>query len=244
LWSSCAAKSPSFSSDRSGTQYEEIYAKLAMGTWYARVRSTSGAYSATVPYKLRFRPLSDRLQVLSSTSWITSYGGLTIVGELLNNTGVRYQYPEVYALLLNASGQVVEEDSGSSVLDLPGPRQRSPFEVDVLKVPVGYAKYELVAVGETTTTAAVSGLVLTAGAPYTEYGIRTYPGSVRNSGAAVAQDVSVGCTLYDKLGGVMNVDWAFTSPYTLMAGKTGTFDCSFLDHWIGANRVGYAVEGS
>jgi hypothetical protein len=231
------------SSDRPGVQYEEIYRNLAARTYHVRVFSPSLAFQATVNYALRFRILSNRLQILSSAAWTDSGGYLNIVGELLNNTPLKYKNVNVYATMLGATDQVVASRGVGADLDLVLPRARTAFGIHI-KVPAGYHHYELSFGGETTLDMPIPGLRVHPGAPYTSYGTRYLPGTVSNTGAEVSQFTFISCVLYDARGNVLNGDWTYTTPSTVNPGETKPFKCWFSDHWANANRTVFFVEGS
>ncbi len=129
------------SSNCPGRQFEDVYAYLAAGSYFARVSGVAGA-SSTSTYALRFRTVAWGLPILSSTTWTDSSGYLHIAGEVLNNTAESRRWVQVNASLLNADGATIGSAVGYTDIPTLAPWTRSPFEI-VTRKPSGYARTTL-----------------------------------------------------------------------------------------------------
>ena len=72
-------------SDRPGRQNEEVYRRLAAGTYYVRVDAPDGAVSAN-PYVVRFASLPEGVLLLSRGEAALPDNRRELVFEVLNNT--------------------------------------------------------------------------------------------------------------------------------------------------------------
>jgi hypothetical protein len=241
LYSACGTLLAS--SNRGGKTYEEIGRSLAAQSYFVKVSGISGAFSATA-YRLRFRPLSSGVLVLSSTSW-TDSGYLYIHGEVFNNTSAKRQFVEIDATLYNSSGTVVDTDFTYAWLDIMPIRTRSPFELIVYPVPAGYDHYKLSVSSTTTTATSVGNLAISPGIPFTDgISYRHYPGEVTNNNAFSVQFTQVLLTLYNNLGNVLNTDFTYTNPDTIAAGNTAPYELFIADHYATTNRYVTQVQAT
>jgi peptidoglycan/xylan/chitin deacetylase (PgdA/CDA1 family) len=247
LYSACSTLIAT--SHRSSNAYDETYNYLPAGTYRVKVVGYRGASSSTSAYALRFRPLAWGLPILSSSTWTDSTGYLHVVGEVLNNTADNRRWIEIDATFLNSAGQVVGNAVGYTSVATLGPRARSPFEMRS-RLPVGYQRTTLrictpfaagCAAGQ-VTNAPIGGLSVT---PRTSYldtrGSRHYPGTISNANTTGAYLTSAATTLYDSYGTVRGVGRAMSSPSTVAAGGTASFDVTGSGT-ASPNRVGYGAQ--
>ncbi|MFL5679255.1 MAG: PQQ-dependent sugar dehydrogenase [Chloroflexota bacterium] len=226
VYSSCSTLVAS--SSHAGTAFESVYAKLAAGTYRLRVSGAAGAVSKT-PYALRFQPLADTVQVLTSSSWATG-GNDVIVGMVLNNTAYYQRSFVVKATLLNAANGRIGTVTGTIYASVLNPRQKAPFRLTFARPP-GFARATVTVTATQTTTHALGGLTVTAGTRSVDSSGRLHVlGSVRNGNTFTVVSTTVAVALVDNLGVVRNVVNVRPAATTLSAGKSSAFDAVFADH--------------
>jgi hypothetical protein len=241
LYSACGTLLAS--SSRSGKTYEEIGRSLGAQSYFVKVSGVSGAFSTTA-YKLRFRPLSGGVVILSSTSWIDS-GFLYIKGEVFNNTAGSRDFVEIGATLYNSSGTVVDTDFTYADMDIMQKKTRSPFDLIVYPVPGGYDHYKLSVSSSATTDTPVANLAIAPGIPFTDgISYRHYPGEVTNHNGFSVTYTEVVLTLYNDLGNLLNTEYTFTNPSTIGAGNTAPYEVLVADHYAATNRYVTQVQAT
>jgi hypothetical protein len=240
VYASCSG-SPVASSNRSGKQYEELYKKLAAGTYFVKVSGVSGAHSPTT-YQVRFRSLPDAVMVLSYRTWIDT-GKLFIAGELLNGTSQTRMYVKALLTLYDASNHqlgLVNYTFGH--IRPMKARTRTPFGPVYVTLPAGYDHYKVSAdPGSVPTEGPVGSLTLKAATPYDTSWNRHYPGTLTNGNAFALTNSKVAITLYDSSGRVLQA--GYTYPGAVPGHGTVNFDVMVWDHYTGVNRVTYLVHG-
>jgi peptidoglycan/xylan/chitin deacetylase (PgdA/CDA1 family) len=226
------------SSNRSGRQFEDVFAYFPAGTYFARVSGVGGTSSAAT-YALRFRTLAWGLPILSSTTWTDAAGYLHVAGEVLNNTAEPRRWVEIDASLLNGDGAVMGSAVGYPDIPTLAPWSRSPFEI-VTRKPAGYARLTLrictpngaggCATGQ-VATAPLGGLTVAAAPSFLDAaGRRHYVGSIRNDRASTARGVLAHVTIYDAYGNVRG----------LAVGPAGSGSGSIVP----GTSAGYEIIGS
>ncbi len=220
------------SSNRSGRQFEEAYAYLPAGTYFARVSGVAGATS-TIAYALQFRPLAWGLPILSSTTWTDGSGRLHVAGEVLNNTAEPRRWIQVDASLLNADGTTIGSALGYTDMPTLEPWSRSPFEI-VTGKPTGYARTTLrICTPEGTggcasgqATAVPSGGLAVSAAPsfVDSAGQAHYPGTIRNDRSTTARQVLAHVTVYDASGNVSGLAVGPAGSGTVAAGASAAYE--------------------
>ena len=220
-------------SARSGRQFEEVYRYFGPGTYFARVASHAGAASAAT-YALKFRTLAWGLPVLSSTTWTDASGYLHVAGEVLNNTAEPRRWIQLDATLLNGTGATVGSAVGYADVPVLAPWSRSPFEI-VTRKPTGYARTTLkvctpngtggCASGQVAPANPLGGLAIVPGASFLDAsGRRHDTGSIRNDRTTTAPIAKALVTLYDTYGNVAGLGAGHTTPTSIAAGATGSYD--------------------
>ncbi|MCC6381612.1 MAG: hypothetical protein IT304_03840 [Dehalococcoidia bacterium] len=162
-----------------------------------------------------------------TSSYRSTTGTLHVVGEVANTTGVAAQYVEITADFYSASGQLLATDFTFSAVGVIPAGGDSPFEVLLFNPPPGINSYtvRVTDFASPPYDAPISGLVAIATNVYTAAtGTLHMVGSVTNGSATTYRYVQPIAALYDAAGNVLRVDFTFTSPDTLAAGQTGTFD--------------------
>ena len=219
-------------SERSGRQFDEVYAYFGAGTYYARVRGFEGASSPST-YSLRFRTLAWGTPVLSSTTWTDGAGLLHVAGEVLNNTAEPRRWLQLDATLLNGDGTTIGSAVGYTRTATVAPWSRSPFEI-ITRKPTGFAKATVRVCTPSSTggclagqvaPAPLGGLSVTPAPSFLDVnGKRHYVGSVLNGGPSTAHLTTTLVTAYDAYGNVKGIAAGGTQPGKLAAGASGTYE--------------------
>lgn len=136
----------------------------------------------------------------------TTIGGLSVLGEVWNNTGTPLEQVRVGVTLLNDAGQEVARAEGLAALDLVDVDERAPFAVLFGERPGKFARYQVFPlravpayVGSYYRDLEVSDVAFTSEG-FSSY---TVSGRVKNIGPEEAVQVQVVLTAYDALGRVV-----------------------------------------
>ncbi len=150
-----------------------------------------------------------------------------IVGEVRNDAHANVTGARIAITFYDAQGEVIEETSAPTLLDILKPKQRSPF-VTSLPKPLNMWEYSLRAIGHPTLEQPQEGLTVIDSRAYEdEAGFYHVVGAVENSGRRTAHLVQVVVVLYDKWGKIINVGFVYGQPSTVRPGERAAFDCSF-----------------
>jgi len=167
------------------------------------------------------------LGLMSSHDYEDDLGFITIVGEVRNDLQMNVGKVLVTATFYSASGDVIEEVSTSTMLDILLPGQRSPFAL-ILPRPVDLWEYSLRITARPTLEQPLAGLeVVQSHADEDEAGFYHVTGEVENTGQRTADRIQVIITLYDKWGKIVNAGFAYTEPRRVRPEEKAAFDCSF-----------------
>ncbi|MEP7158814.1 MAG: hypothetical protein ABI797_05260, partial [Chloroflexota bacterium] len=233
-----------FTSNRSGSESEEIYAQLSAGTYRVRVSAASGAtVNPQQEFGLKFSTYATGLHILSSSAW-TSGSNLNIDGEVLNNTADRHRLIGVTATLYDSAGQVLATRGEWAWINvLPG-RNRSPFHIALAR-PAGYHHYSVaVNYSQVTTDQVVGNLPISSSTRGTDGSGIWFRGSFTNQNAFLTHWTTSLTTLYDTWGDVMNTDTSWASPIDVPSQVTGSYEARFSEHYQGWNRAAVVMQGS
>lgn len=136
----------------------------------------------------------------------TLIGGLSVLGEVWNNTGTPLEQVRVGVTLLDEAGEAVASAEGLAALDLVDINERAPFAVLFGERPGKFARYQVMVlravpayVGSYYRDLEVSDLTVV-NEGYASY---TVTGRVKNIGPEEAVQVQVVLTAYDPLGRVV-----------------------------------------
>jgi hypothetical protein len=167
------------------------------------------------------------LGLMSSHEYEDDLGFFTIVGEVRNDLQMNVGRVLVTATFYNASGDVIEEVSNSTMIDILLPSQRSPFAL-TLPRPVDLWEYSLRITARPTLEQPLAGLAVVQSRAYEdEVGFYHVTGEVENTGQRTADRVQVVVTLYDKWGKIVNAGFVYSEPRRVRPGEKAAFDCSF-----------------
>ncbi|NIO71183.1 MAG: hypothetical protein GTN71_19660 [Anaerolineae bacterium] len=182
------------------------------------------------------------LGLMSSHEYEDDLGFITIVGEVRNDLQMNVGKVLVTATFYNASGDVIEEASTSTMMDILLPGQRSPFAL-ILPRPVDLWEYSLRITARPTLEQPLAGLEVVQSHAYEDQvGFYHVTGEVENTGQRTADRVQVIVTLYDKWGKIVNAGFVYSEPRPVRPGEKAAFDCSFnyyplvKDHAIQVER--------
>lgn len=136
----------------------------------------------------------------------TMIGGLSVLGEVWNNTDTPLEQVRIGVTLLDDAGQIVASAEGLAALDLVDVNERAPFAVLFGERPGKFARYQVVVlravpayVGSYYRDLEVGDLTVV-NEGYASY---TVTGRVKNIGPEEAVQVQVVLTAYDPLGRVV-----------------------------------------
>jgi hypothetical protein len=189
--------------DRSGLANEEVYTKLAAGTWYLTVDAPHGKVSAT-PYVVRFTSLADGLVLLSKKELGT--GAKRELGfEVLNNTsrsidGVGWTIKNTAAgCSANPFGGICSSPGAAFQYRVIPPRARASFfTTDV----VGLSSYTFAVQTGSPTTRLPKLAVAVTSTEATSKGY-TITGTLKNNGTQGACAPTPVRNAYDARGGLL-----------------------------------------
>jgi hypothetical protein len=167
------------------------------------------------------------LGLMSSLEYEDDLGFITIVGEARNDLQMNVGKVLVTATFYNDSGDVIEEVSTSTMMDILLSGQRSPFAL-TLPRPVDLWEYSLRITARPTLEQPLAGLeVIQSHAYEDEAGFYHVTGEVENTGQRTADRVQVIVTLYDKWSKIVNAGFVYSEPRRVRPGEKAAFDCSF-----------------
>jgi len=167
------------------------------------------------------------LGLMSSHDYEDDLGFITIVGEVRNDLQMNVSKVLVTATFYDAGGDVIEEASTSTMMDILLPGQRSPFAL-TLPRPADLWEYSLRITARPTLEQPLAGLEVVQSRAYEdEVGFYHVTGEVENSGPRTADRVQVIVTLYDKWGKIVNAGFVYSEPWRVRPGEKAAFDCSF-----------------
>jgi hypothetical protein len=240
LYGACGT--PLASSNRPGTQYEEIYRGLTPGTYHLRVEHASGPTS-TAGYGLRVRLLSNTVQVLSSSGWLEYPNEPRIVGEVLNNTATPREDIRVRIRFYNAASVQIESGDTYARFERLPARSRSMF-VWSDEFISGYDHYSVeVADAPTASDQPFTGLTVSAGGSTSDgSGGADFTGTVNNPSALWIGVPRVMLTIYDGFGRVRNADFNDTSPDPMAPHSSNPYDI-YLSGRTTGNRTVFSAHG-
>ena len=181
--------------------------------------------------------ISD-LEVLSQHTYIDGRY-LYIVGEVRNNTDNPMSYVRLVATLYDKDAKVTGTNSTFSELKTISPASKSPFKISIEEW-TGTTKYKI-------QTDGIKGIlprqdvVILSHNSYVEGRWQHIKGEVQNTGTTAVQYVKLVVTLYDVDGGVIDMDYGFTTINTIVAQGTSPFDI-LLSHWSDFDHYDIQVQ--
>jgi hypothetical protein len=167
------------------------------------------------------------LGLMGYADYVDDLDFIHIVGEVRNDAHVNVTGALITITFYDGRGEVIEETSAPTLIDILKPKQRSPF-ITSLPRPPDMWEYSLRAIGQPTLEQPWEGLTVIDHRAYEdEAGFYHVVGEVENSGRRTADFVQVVVALYDKWGKIVNVGFVYSQPSTVRPGERAAFDCSF-----------------
>lgn len=180
--------------------------------------------SATSPLP---QPAEVILGLMGTNDYVDDLGNLHLVGEVHNDMLHYVDQIRVRVTFYDDSGNVLEASTGSALLDLLAPGQRSPFVI-IWENPGEWKRYSLRATAHPTTARPTEGLTLVHSyARLDENGLYHVVGTIRNDGLTTPYYVRVVVSLYDSFGKISNAGFTYARPSRIPPGTAASFDCPF-----------------
>jgi hypothetical protein len=171
-----------------------------------------------------------------------------VVGEVWNRTSAKREFIRVTATFFNGTTELGSAE-GYAYLERLVPGMRSPFLVEFhhASISVGTTAYSLaVDPGMGITVQPVGGLRAVQGTTTVSGGEITYTGTIHNPNDFAVDLVDANITLYNSAGEVIDVWWSYTTPDTIPARGSGTYEVVFFEPLEGAasiHRVSVVSQG-
>ncbi len=176
----------------------------------------------------------------------TTIGGLSVLGEVWNNTGAPLEQVRVGVMLLDDAGAEVARAEGLVALDLVDADERAPFAVLFGERPGKFARYQVFAlravpayIGSYYRDLEVNDIEFTSEG-YASY---TVTGRVKNIGPEEAVQVQVVLTAYDSLGRVVATRKIEPDYNVVPRGGESTFTAVLAPAGGPVARVGAVAQG-
>ncbi len=184
-------------------------------------------------------PAEIVLGLMGTNDFLDELGDLHVVGEVHNDSTDNVDEIRVRMIFYDEDGNILEESTGSPLLDLLVPGQRTPFAV-TWRDPGAWERFSLRATGRLTTERPAEGIeVVHSYARLDDAGLYHVVGTLRNDGTATGYYVKAVVSLYDSLGKIFNAGFSYAEPARIAPGMTASFDCAF-EHY--PYRAEYLVQ--
>jgi len=206
-----------------------------------------GAASAAGGGLLLPTPAPLAVSVQGAALYETPVGGIAVLGELLNTSGVALENAQVRVALLSDSGEEVAAATAFAALDVIPIGGKAPFGVLFAPsgAPPGASSYTVTPIRAEASTepgARYVPIVVAGHEGIVDILQFKVKGTVANEGNAAANDVSVVLTTYDDAGRVTGFRQAAVGDGTLPAGATTGFDISIAPNGpAGLPPADYAI---
>lgn len=176
----------------------------------------------------------------------TTIGGLSVLGEVFNNSGTPLEQVRVGVTLLDEGGAEVSSADGLVALDLVDVNERAPFAILFGESPGKFSRYQIYParavpayVGSYYRDLEVTDLQST-GERYASY---TVTGRVKNTGPEEAVQVQVVLTAYDALGRVVATRKIDPDHNVVPRGGETTFTAVLAPAGGPVERIGAVAQG-
>lgn len=167
------------------------------------------------------------LGLMSSNDYVDDIGELVVVGVVRNDAQKNATDARVILTLYDVAGEVIDEVTGSPLITLLKPGQRSPFVLSLPR-PENLREWSLRVTARPTQQQAQDGLtIISSHGSEDRTGFYHVSGTVINGGSRATRLAQVVVTLYDQWGKIINAGFAYTDPSSVQIGSEAEFDCSF-----------------
>jgi hypothetical protein len=202
-------------------------------SWYLWLPIAMNNYPLTIPpTPAPTPPPAENVHILPnhSTYAIAMFDWRVVVGEVKNNTASSIEYVRITVKFYDINDSLIDFDWGYTYLDTLHSGENTCFSILLLDEPEGWAYYEFSPVEYSTTGITRPNLTLLShnGSYDPMFGSYRIIGEVRNDHAASVDFVMPVFTLYNSTGTVIDCDFTFTEPSTLVPGQTSPFENYFV----------------
>jgi len=167
---------------------------------------------------------TDKLTVLSYSSYISSIGTFHVVGEVENTGNINMQFVKIVATFYDSSKTVVGTAFTYADIEVLKPNQKSPFNIMEMSNVEEIQSVKLDLTYMPTTNEPYAGLTILSRSSYTStIGTFHVVGEVKNSGNRDVNFVKVIGTFYDSAGKVVDTSFTYTNPSDITSGQTAPF---------------------
>lgn len=189
--------------------------------------STGRANVAVIPAPTPLPPDALLLGLISDASFTDEFNILSVVGEVRNDSNLDVGDITIVVTFYDAAGSFISETSGHTMLKTLVPGARSPFLLN-LSSPPGMSNYSIKAVGRPVPPQLNPQISVIKSSKFEdEIGFYHVTGVIKNTGSVIVSRAKVIVTLYNRGGGVVNVNFAYPVPAQLKPGDTASFDVAF-----------------
>jgi hypothetical protein len=181
----------------------------------------------------------------NSTGWIDDQGRYVISGEVENDGDTAATNVMITATLYNASSNVIATASNNTMMDVLLPARKSGFAVTLMDTAKSALvnHYTLNLTYSTYSQSRASELEIVLNSSYTdENGMTHIFGTVKNDGSQTATSVHVVVTCYNDTDYVVDVNSGWTSPDSINAGQTASFDVEFVHATRAALTTNWTID--
>jgi hypothetical protein len=163
------------------------------------------------------------------TDYKSEYGTLHVVGEVVNQSELNFNFVKVVASFYDAGDRLVATEFTFSDLDILEAGGIVPFNISVLDPSPDIATYKLDVEWNTTNQTPLRVDILSHSASVTAYGSYNIMGEVQNPYDFPLEFVKVVATCYNAANEVLRVDFTFTELHTLDPGQRSPFELTVMD---------------
>jgi hypothetical protein len=175
-------------------------------------------------------PPSKGVYVLSNHSfYVTSWGSLHIVGEVINDTDDHVSWLEISANLFDSNGQLLDTELTFAALNNLAKGDKTCFDLIFLAPPTGWSSYQFENPTYSTGGEPLLDMVVfnDSGRYIPDYGEYEIIGQVRNDNSTRVEYVTPIGTLYDASGKVIGCDYSAVNATDLDPGQVSGFKITY-----------------
>jgi len=183
-------------------------------------------------------------EILSYSSYFSSIGYFTIVGEVKNNLQSNINFVKITATFYDNQKNVIGTDFTYTDLDIIKPNQKSPFELSSYPDKITPDSFKLTLSYSQTGNEPFIGLqILSHTAVFDSLGYHKIVGEVKNDGNRKSTYVKIVVSYYDSTGKVIGKSFTFTDPTDIDVGDTAPFSISSYPNKINPSSYELQVQG-
>jgi hypothetical protein len=163
------------------------------------------------------------------TDFKSEYGTLHLVGEVVNQSELNFNFVKVVASFYDAGDRLVATEFTFSDVDILEAGGVAPFNIRLSDPSPDIASHKLDVEWSTTDQAPLRVDILSHSASWTDYGSYNIVGEVQNPYDVALEFVKVVATCYNAASEVLRVDFTFTELHTLAPGQRSPFELTVMD---------------